>query len=219
MNDCVKIVIPGDDPPQIAGSAELERLSRWGNVEVYSERPASDAEKLERVRDADVILNSRSAVTWRDAEMRALPRLRMLATCSVGTDAIDLDSARELGIVVSNQPGANAPFVAEHMFGLMFAVAKQAAVQTAALKAGRWLLPVNAMLQGEMPRYHRHRSNRRRNGSPWSCHWHGGHRLDVQPNRATGRKPGGALRAPREATRDGRCGQPACASPVMKPGD
>ena len=149
MNDCVKIVIPGDDPPQIAGSAELERLSRWGNVEVYSERPASDAEKLERVRDADVILNSRSAVTWRDAEMRALPRLRMLATCSVGTDAIDLDAARELGIVVSNQPGVNAPFVAEHMFGLMFAVAKQAAVQTAALKAGRWLLPVNAMLQGK----------------------------------------------------------------------
>ena len=73
----------------------------------------------------------------------------MIATCSVGTDAIDLDAARAHGIVVSNQPGVNAPFVAEHMFGLMFAVAKQAAVQTAALKRGRWLLPTNVMLQGK----------------------------------------------------------------------
>jgi len=89
------------------------------------------------VRGAKVILSSRSAVTWRDADLRALPDLRMIATCSVGTDSIDLGTARALGIVVSNQPGVNAPFVAEHMFGLMFAVAKQAADQTAALKSGR----------------------------------------------------------------------------------
>ena len=35
------------------------------------------------------------------------------------------------------------------MFGLMFAVAKNAAAQTAALKSGRWQLPQNIMLQGK----------------------------------------------------------------------
>jgi D-3-phosphoglycerate dehydrogenase len=147
MTDDILIVIPGDDPAQIAGSAQLERLAPYGRVVVHQDRPASDEDKLERVRGARVILNSRSAVTWREAELRALPRLGLIATCSVGTDAIDLVTARELGIVVSNQPGVNAPFVAEHMFGLMFAVAKQAGAQTAALKAGRWELPTNAMLQ------------------------------------------------------------------------
>ena len=116
---------------------------------VYSDRPASEEDKIARVRDADVILNSRSAITWRESAFARLPKLRLIATCSVGTDAIDLEAARERGIVVSNQPGVNAPFVAEHMFGLMFAVAKQAAIQTAALKEGRWLLPANVMLQGK----------------------------------------------------------------------
>ena len=143
----MKIVVPGDDPPQIVDSPALERLARWGEVLVHKDRPATDEEKLARVRDAEVILNSRSAITWREGDIAQLPKLGLIATCSVGTDAIDLNAARERGIVVSNQPGVNAPFVAEHMFGLMFAVATQAAVQTAALKEGRWLLPNNAMLQ------------------------------------------------------------------------
>ena len=149
MSVPAKIVVPGDDPPQIADSPALDRLSGLGEVVVYSDRPASDEAKIARVRDADVILNSRSAVTWRESQFAQLPKLGLIATCSVGTDAIDLEAARERGIVVSNQPGVNAPFVAEHMFGLMFAVAKQSAVQTAALKQGKWLLPTNVMLQGK----------------------------------------------------------------------
>lgn len=145
----VKVVVPGDDPPQIADSPALDRLAGRAEVVVHRDRPASDEEKLARVQDAQIILNSRSAITWREPEFARLPKLGLIATCSVGTDAIDLAAAKERGIVVSNQPGVNAPFVAEHMFGLMFAVAKQAAVQTAALKAGRWLLPTNVMLQGK----------------------------------------------------------------------
>lgn len=149
MSDRVKIVVPGDDPPQIADSPALARLAAWGEVVVHRDRPKTEDEKIARVRDCEVILNSRSSVTWRESAFAQLPKLRMIATCSVGTDAIDLDAAREREIVVSNQPGVNAPFVAEHMFGLMFAVAKQAADQTAALKRGEWLLPTNVMLQGK----------------------------------------------------------------------
>ena len=149
MTESLKIVIPGDKPVQIAGSPHLERLAPWGEVVVHRDWPASVEEKLARVEGARVILNSRSTVTWREADFQHLPALRMIATCSVGTDAIDLDAARARGIVVSNQPGVNASFVAEHMFGLMFAVAKQAAAQTAALKGGHWLVPDNMMLKGK----------------------------------------------------------------------
>ena len=149
MPERVKIVIPGDQPTQIADSPQLARLEPYGEVIVHRDRPASPEEKLARVRGAQVVLNSRSAVTWREADFAQLPDLKMIATCSVGLDAIDVAAAKQRGIVISNQPGVNAPFVAEHMFGLMFAVAKQAYVQTAALKRGEWRLPVNAMLQGK----------------------------------------------------------------------
>jgi len=145
-----RIVVPGDDPPQIARSSHLQRLAPWGEVVVHESRPADFGEKIARARDADVIINSRSAVTWREAELRALPRLRMIATCSIGTDAVDLAVARELGIVVSNQPGRTAAVVAEHMFGLMLALAKRAAFQTAELRAGRWTRRMNLMLAGKV---------------------------------------------------------------------
>ena len=149
-SDTATVVIPGDDPPQIGDSDALERLRQRARLQVYRDRPVNDEEKIRRVRDADVILSSRSAVTWREADFVQLPRLKMIATCSVGTDSIDLDAARSRGIVVSNLPGVNAPFVAEHIFGLMFAVAKRTAEQTETLKAGQWhaSLP-NVMLQGK----------------------------------------------------------------------
>lgn len=146
----VNIVIPGDDPPQIAGSPHLDRLQPFGEVTLYDTRPADVEEQMARVSDCDVIINSRGAVTWREQQLSQLPGLRMIATCSIGTDMIDIAVARQLGVVVSNQPGRTAPVVAEHMFGLMFAVAKRAAFQTAEVKAGRWTRRMNQMLQGKV---------------------------------------------------------------------
>ena len=145
----VKIVAPGDDPIQVQGSPHLGRLEQFGEVVVYTDRPADQEEKLRRAQNADVIINSRSAVKWPGDVLRALPRLRMITTCSIGTDAIDITTATQLGIVVSNQPGRTAGIVAEHIFGLMFAAAKRAAFQTAELKAGRWTRMDNVYLQGK----------------------------------------------------------------------
>ena len=93
MPERVHIVVPGDDPPQIAGSPQLERLRSYGEVTVYRDRPRSFEEKIERVGRAQVIINSRGIVTWRERELRALPGLRLIATCSIGTDMIDLPVA------------------------------------------------------------------------------------------------------------------------------
>lgn len=150
MPERVKILVPGDDPVQIAGSPQLDRLKPCGEVKLYSTRPQSTAEKIARARDFEIIINTRGIVTWREAELRELPRLRMIATCSIGTDMIDLKVAKEQGIVVSNLPGRTAPVVAEHLFGLMFALAKNAAFQTAELKAGRWTRRMNTLLQGKV---------------------------------------------------------------------
>jgi D-3-phosphoglycerate dehydrogenase len=150
MAEKVKILVPGDDPAQMSGSPQLERLKPWGEVLIHPTRPQSSEEKIARAADFDIIINSRGMVTWRQAELRALPKLKLIATCSIGTDMIDLQVAKERGIVVSNLPGRTAPVVAEHMFGLMFALAKSAPFQTAELKAGRWTRRTNLMLQGKV---------------------------------------------------------------------
>jgi D-3-phosphoglycerate dehydrogenase len=143
------IVVPGDDPPQIQGSPHLERLKPYGEVIVYTDRPSSPEEQSARARDADIIINSRGLVRWPGEVLRAVPKLRLISTCSIGTDNIDLVTAREMGITVSNQPGTTVPVVAEHAIGLMMAAAKRAAFQTAELKAGRWTKMDNVLLRGK----------------------------------------------------------------------
>ena len=147
MSKRLKIVIPGDDPVQIGGSPHLDRLKAHGDIVIYDKRPENKVEQIERAKGAQIIINSRGVVTWREEDFEHLPDLKMIATCSIGTDMIDLPSAKRRGIVVSNQPGRTAPVVAEHMFGLMFALAKRANFQTSELKNGRWTRQMNIMLQ------------------------------------------------------------------------
>ena len=142
-------VIPGDDPVQLTGSPQLERLAKHRQVAIHRDRPASNEEKIRRAADGDVMINSRGTVKWPAEVLSKLPRLRFISTCGIGTDAIDLETARQQGIVVSNIPGKTAPVVAEHAFGLMLAASKRAAFQTAELKAGRWTHLDNVYLTGK----------------------------------------------------------------------
>jgi len=58
------------------------------------------------------------------ALLEAAPRLRIAANMAMGTDNIDLEAARALGIAVSNTPGATTDATADLAFGLLLAVAR-----------------------------------------------------------------------------------------------
>lgn len=145
----LKIVVPGDAPPQIQGSPHLQRLEPYGNVILYKDRPETDNEKIRRAIDANILINSRGMVKWSADVLKQLPKLKLISLCSIGTDMIDLETAKQQGIVVCNQPGRTAPIVAEHSFGLMFALAKRTAYMTQSLKAGKWPRMDNIYLQGK----------------------------------------------------------------------
>jgi D-3-phosphoglycerate dehydrogenase len=134
----VQIVVPGDNPQQIQGSPRLASLEPYGDVTVYTDRPASAEEQVARAKDAAILLNSRGAVRWPGDVLRQLPKLKFMTVFGIGTDSIDLVTAKELGIVVSNIPGKTAPVVAEHAFGVMLAAAKRVVFQTGELREGRW---------------------------------------------------------------------------------
>jgi phosphoglycerate dehydrogenase-like enzyme len=149
MTTPIRIAIPGDDPPQLQGSPHLDRLRARGEVILYTDRPADDAEKVRRAQDATCLINSRGAVKWPGHLLRQLPELRMITVCGIGTDPIDLATAKELGILVCNIPGLTAPIVAEHALALMLATARRVCFQTAQLRKGIWKTPDNIYLRGK----------------------------------------------------------------------
>lgn len=149
QNERLKIVVPGDQPTMIGGSPHLERLAQFGDVVLHDNLPATESVQFERVKDADVIINSRGQVKWNADMLRRLPQLKMMALCSIGTDCVDLQVAREQGVTVCNVPGRTSTVVAEHAFALMFAVARRMAFSTSDLKTGGWSSLLSVSLIGK----------------------------------------------------------------------
>ncbi|GAA4873095.1 hydroxyacid dehydrogenase [Saccharopolyspora cebuensis] len=68
----------------------------------------------------------------------ASPRLQIIARHGVGTNNVDLDAAREHGIWVTTTPGGNSRAVAEHVFALALALARNVTVASRRTREGLW---------------------------------------------------------------------------------
>lgn len=77
------------------------------------------------------------------------PRLRVIARYGVGVDNVDLEAARERGIVVTNTPGANSGAVAELVIGLMLSLARAIPQADRSVRAGRWRPVRGVALEGK----------------------------------------------------------------------
>lgn len=143
------IVIPGDEPIQMAGSPHLDRLHAVGEVRLHGDRPLDSADKIRRCREADILINSRGSVKWPGEVLRELPKLKLISLCGIGADCIDLDATKALGIIVSNIPGRTAGLVAEHALALLFGCARQLVQHTNELKAREWIRRDLLLLRGK----------------------------------------------------------------------
>ena len=65
-------------------------------------------------------------------------KLRVISRYGVGCDNVDLEIAKERGIIVTNTPGANAVSVAELTIGLLLSLARMIPSAVHATKAGEW---------------------------------------------------------------------------------
>ena len=81
--------------------------------------------------------------------LQAADRLKVIARYGVGVDNVDLATAREKGIVVTNTPGANSVSVAELALGLMLALARQIPEAVEAVHQGKWPRYSGVSLEGK----------------------------------------------------------------------
>lgn len=105
-----------------------EALNQVGinDTRVFIIHDASVDQVKENIADAEILVASPSGFSYMSGEhMDAMPNLKFITTMSVGTDFIDLEAAKERGIVVSNEKGVNAEAVAEHSFGMILDLAKR----------------------------------------------------------------------------------------------
>lgn len=133
FNVFITRAIPDEGIKQLKKNKQL-------NIEIYEQDkkiPRSVLKK--RVKGAHIIL---SILTENmDAEIMdaAGPQLKMIANYAVGFNNIDLDAAKERGIVVTNAPNDQiSESVAEHTIALMMALAKRIVETDAFTRAGKY---------------------------------------------------------------------------------
>jgi len=80
----------------------------------------------------------RSGVKITGESLEGNKRLKCIARAGVGTDNIDANAAKRLGIIVMNSPTGNTHSTAEHAFTLMLALSRSVAPAFQSLKEGRW---------------------------------------------------------------------------------
>jgi glyoxylate reductase len=72
------------------------------------------------------------------AVLARAPRLRVVATCSVGVDNVDLAAATAAGVAVTNTPDVLTEPTAELAFALMLAAARRLGEGERLIRAGAW---------------------------------------------------------------------------------
>lgn len=90
-----------------------------------------------QVREARA-LTSFGTVGASAAMMDALPKLEIIALCSVGYDKVDIDHARARGIRVTNTPDVLTDDTADLAVGLLYATLRNIATNDRFVRAGRW---------------------------------------------------------------------------------
>jgi D-3-phosphoglycerate dehydrogenase len=143
------ISIPDDAPPVLATSAVWPELSVRGDLRYYDTLPGTEERLIERIADAEVVLNIRSSSRFTAQVFEACPRLRMLSLWGTGTDNVDLAAAARHGVIVTNTPGVSAISIAEHTLALLFAVARRIPQGDAATRRGEWIRGQSVELNGK----------------------------------------------------------------------
>lgn len=132
------IHIPDDAPPVLRASAVWPQLAARAEIVHHDTLPGSPDELIERIRDAEIVLNIRSSQKFTDRVFAACPRLRLVSVWGTGTDHVDLGAAARHGITITNTPGVSAVSIAEHTLALLFAVARRIPQIDRATRAGDW---------------------------------------------------------------------------------
>jgi glyoxylate reductase len=98
----------------------------------------SRADLAEAMRTADVLVPCVTDQIDSALLAQAGPRLRLIANYGAGVDHIDVATARQRGILVSNTPGVLSEDTADMTMALMLAVLRRIPEGLAEMQAGAW---------------------------------------------------------------------------------
>ncbi|MBC7240006.1 MAG: D-2-hydroxyacid dehydrogenase, partial [Chloroflexi bacterium] len=117
------------------GDLSWEGLSALGDLTVYDRTPYDQV--VERLEGADIALTNKTVLD--KAVLERSPNLKFISVLATGYDVVDVKTARERGIVVSNVPTYGTLSVAQMVFAHLLNLTQHVAEHAQGVAQGRWL--------------------------------------------------------------------------------
>ena len=129
----MKIVVL-DGYTENPGDLSWDEMKKYGELTVYDRTPAEEV--VNRIGNAEVVFTNKTPIT--KETMDACPDFKFISVLATGYNVIDVNYAKEKGIVVSNIPTYGTDAVAQFTFALLLEIANQVGVHNVSVHQGEW---------------------------------------------------------------------------------
>ena len=116
------------------GDMSWDGLEKLGEVTVFDRTDAADV--VNRIGDAPVILTNKVIIDRNI--MQACPNLKYIGVLATGYNVVDINSAHQLGITVTNIPAYSTTSVAQMVFAHLLNITNDIATYAHEVKDGKW---------------------------------------------------------------------------------
>jgi phosphoglycerate dehydrogenase-like enzyme len=143
----VRVAILDDYQDAARRFGPWERLGDAAAPTVFTDHLDDDSALAERLAPFEVVVAMRERTPFPRRRLERLPNLRLLVTTGMRNASIDLDAARERGVVVSGTGSLASP-TAELTWALILAVTRHVPGEDAAIRRGGWQHTIGPELAG-----------------------------------------------------------------------
>lgn len=113
----MKIVVL-DKPRENKGEVDWSEVSKLGDARIYDDTLQEDVIKI--IDDAEIVFVNKLKITREVIE--ACPNIKFISVIATGFNKIDLDAAKEHGILVSNVPSYGSKAIGQHAVALLMEI-------------------------------------------------------------------------------------------------
>ena len=114
------------------GDLSWEGMAELGEITVYDR--TAPGEIVSRAAGADIVLTNKTPLT--ESSLEQLPNLRYIGVLATGYNVVDIEAAKNRGIVVTNIPAYSSDSVAQMVFAHLLNIASDVANHSRSVKAG-----------------------------------------------------------------------------------
>ena len=129
----MKIVVL-DGYTENPGDLSWDEMEKYGELTVYDRTPAEEV--VNRIGNAEVVFTNKTPIT--KETMDACPDFKFISVLATGYNVIDVNYAKEKGIVVSNIPTYGTDCVGQFAIALLLEICHRIGHHDKAVKEGRW---------------------------------------------------------------------------------